>query len=149
MQVQPLTDRTGMRSVAIARARVLQVEIPAVRYSRRRLERPVSRPATGASSLQVTFLLASALVTTGGGLQVVLVDTFARLSLALSFAFALALGLSGSAELLEHNPLIDLAGPEQSGPVCHQWQICLQAFSSAHRRVVSEGGGFRPAISGP
>ena len=66
-----------------------------------------------------TFIFASALVTTGGGLQVVMVDTFASLGLALSlpFAFPLGIDLTGPEKLvLSHL----LQGPLERGPIGHQ-----------------------------
>ena len=122
-----------MRSVAVALTRVFEMEVSAVRNSRWGLERPAGRPTTGASSLGFAFLkFASALLTTGGGLQVVLVDTFGRLGLAFAFPFSFPLGFLGKAELLEHDPFIDLTGPEKL-ILLHLFQRVLESSPIGHQ----------------
>ena len=92
-----------------------------------------------AGPLRVSLLLAPALVSTGGGFEVVLVDTlmFASLGLALAFAFSFALWLSWCPKLLEKETLrvqkswfsrIVLRAPLMVAPSAMSWQICRHAF---------------------
>ena len=62
----------------------------------------------------------------------VLVDTFTSLGLPFSFPLSFSFGLLGSAELLEHDPFIDLTGPEEL-ILSHLFQRSLEGGSIGHQ----------------
>ena len=66
--------------------------------------------------------------------QVVRVDTFASLGLSSSFPFPFSFGISGSAKLLEHDPFVDLTGPEKL-VLFHLFQRSLECGPIGHQLV--------------